>query len=137
MAGIGPTRTIIMSDNMIEEMNKDEIIATVNHELGHVYYHHTLLNGFVIIVYISMFLLLFSQLYREKEVIGSFGFKYQSDCVYVFVFYLLCSPLHFACSIILNTISRTVEYQADAFAVSHGHTDNLKKALISMSIKGK
>lgn len=48
---------------------------------------------------------------------------------------LIYSPVELLVSILLNYQSRAHEYQADAFAVSLGHAEMLKQALVKMSEK--
>ena len=66
-----------------------------------------------------------------------FGFTYQSNTLYLFVFYKLVKALDPLDRILLNWLSRMHEYSADRFAVEHGHGENLKSALIAMNKSSK
>lgn len=40
VTGLGAFRKVVIFDTLIEQQSQDEIIAVVNHELGHVAHHH-------------------------------------------------------------------------------------------------
>ena len=65
-----------------------------------------------------------------------FGFTYQSNFVYAFVFYCVQLPVDFFSSIVANLISRHHQYQADHFSVLCGHGEKLRDALIKLNLIG-
>lgn len=89
------------------------------------------------IVYYSSITALFVLCYKHKSFLEPFGFTYQSNTLYLFVFYTLVKALDPLDKILLNWLSRMHEYSADRFAVNHGHSENLKSALIAMNKSSK
>ena len=66
VSGIGPTRKIIIQDTLINLLKIKEIIAVVNHEIGHVLYSHLLLNSIGALSIVLIFLIIFSSIYANK-----------------------------------------------------------------------
>ena len=65
--------------------------------------------------------LCFSYIIGNKGIIESFGFKNESNFLYLFLFMTLYSPVSFITNFIVMYFIRRAEYQADDFAVTHGH----------------
>lgn len=57
--------------------------------------------------------------------------------MYLFLFTMLYSPTSFFVMFLQMYLIRSAEYQADNFAVSHGHGENLKAALVKLFLKSK
>ena len=47
VSGFGSFRKVVIFDTLIEQQTHDEIIAVVNHELGHVHHSHIIKNVFM------------------------------------------------------------------------------------------
>ena len=73
----------------------------------------------------------------NKDILLSFEFKRSSNFVSLFLFQMLYSPSNFFTQFFQMYLTRVAEYQADNFAVTYGHGENLKKSLIGLFLKNK
>ncbi len=115
-AGIGKSRRIILSDNLLENFNKDEIISIFAHELGHYKLKHLwkiTLFGFIIIL---LGLWLASIVY--DYLITSYGFKSSAQLAALPLLGIILYLYGFLTLPINNFISRKYEFEADQFALS-------------------
>lgn len=118
----------------------EEVVAILAHELGHWNYSHTL-KGFFIqqAVFLSL-MRLFSEFVHNDALYHSFGYvKLESTGKYPVIvgltlFFMLLSPLNNLIGLLANSLSRKFEYEADAFAVSLGKTQDLKTGLLKITI---
>jgi len=119
VTGLGDTKRIILYDNMLQQMEDDEILFVVGHEMGHYIMHHVWIAVFISAVCIFIFCFLTNLMIRRviKKYSHRFGFSRLSDfasfplvMVFISVFMFLFSP-------ITNGISRHFEHQADIFGM--------------------
>lgn len=79
---------------------------------------------------------LFSLFIHNQSLYDSFGFKgSQPILIGLLLFNDLLQPLDTIVKLGMSVLSRTFEYQADAFAVKLGYADMLAKALIKLQIQ--
>ena len=67
VAGVGANRRIVIYDNLIKLISSDELVAVINHELGHGYYQHALIGACVSIVHVAILFGLFALIYEHKQ----------------------------------------------------------------------
>lgn len=111
--GLGKSKRVILGDTLLENFTPDEIETVFAHEIGHFRHRHLLkgilLNSFSLLL--SLWLV--SQIYRQ--ILAQFHWtSWQLEALPYLGFLLFFFGLFL--SIIGNYISRTFEYQADAFA---------------------
>ena len=125
VAGMGASRKVVLFDTLLEQMDQGEIVAVVNHELGHIHYNHLLQGVITNSFFVTIQFLCFSFVIWNKDILVSFGFEMpsagQSPFLYLTVFSQLFAPVGFFISFFNLSLTRRKEYQADAFAVEHGH----------------
>lgn len=115
-AGKGPTRTIVLNDELLKVMKEDEILAAVAHEAGHV--HESRVPGQVAstLAFIG-FLFLVDRILRWVHRRGWFGAVEVADLralpLVFFVFWLLTNLASPATA----AISRQRERKADRYAL--------------------
>ena len=73
----------------------------------------------------------------NKGIIESFGFENQSNFLYLFLFNALYKPVNFVLRYLAMSLVRKNEYQADIFAVRHGHAKALKEGLVELFKRDK
>eukprot|EP00924_Labyrinthula_sp_SR-Ha-C_P008253 maker-scaffold_11-snap-gene-7.7-mRNA-1 protein AED:0.21 eAED:0.21 QI:91/1/1/1/1/1/3/35/488 len=119
----------------------DEIIGILAHELGHWSMSHTF-KGFIIqqlnILGLMKMFSLFVSSNQTLQIYSDFGFVYSADDFNVLVglvlFSQLMSPLGTVLTLLMNTLTRKFEFEADAFASGLGKTEELKRGLLKISI---
>ncbi len=113
--GMGKTRRVILSDNLLENFTEDEVEMVVAHEMGHCRLNHLWKRvGWGTVTTLAVFFLLFhlSNIwvsFRGGESIG--------DVVFLPFLFLLISLFGIISSPLENAFSRKHEYEADAFAI--------------------
>lgn len=117
--------------------NDEEVVAVLAHELGHWKLGHVTKN----IIFIQFHLLLmfgtFAYLFKYDPLYQAVGFHSGERPILVglllIVSYVL-GPYNALINFFMTIVSRTFEYQADAFAKDLGYSKNLAKALIKLNI---
>jgi STE24 endopeptidase len=126
-AGLGPKKRIVLYDTLINDLDEDEILAVLAHEIGHYKYKHTQKGMLMSIFQTGLILFLFSLVINQPMLNEALGSEHQSFHFGMLVFSFLFEPFSLFIGIFTNIISRKNEYQADEFAQNQG----LGEALIS------
>ena len=130
--GIGK-KTISLDDNLVNNYSTDKIVAVFAHEFGHAKYKHTLKSIWFAFLRIIILILALGVVLNIPAICEAFGFK---EVNYYFAFMILTMiswPVSRVFDLISNKISRTFEYQADAFATKEGYGESLIGALKQLS----
>lgn len=132
--GLPWNKQIALFDTLIEQNSTEQIIAVLAHEIGHWKMNHITQ---MIVTHQSSFALsfvLFSVFFENKSLLEAFGFSglYPAYIAY-YLFTYVESPLGCATQFLQNLITRKNELQADNFAKSEGHGEELGKALIALT----
>lgn len=133
--GLGPKKRIVLFDTLIEDLETDEIVAVLAHEIGHYKKKHTLTGLLLGIVQTGIMLYIFSLLVSSPYLSQALGVEQAKFHIGLIAFGILYSPLSFIMGIGMNVISRKNEYQADAYAVQFGLASELGEALKKLSVK--
>ncbi len=133
--GFGKKKRIFLYDTLTSNLSNDEIVAVLAHELGHYKKHHIWINLTTGLIQTALFLFFFgliSQSIVFTKVMGGAGdtsiFYLNALC-----FALLVDPLQTFLGLIMNAISRKMEYSADRFASVNGKGISLMSALKKIS----
>lgn len=132
MSGFCGARKVVLFDTLLETHSEDEILAIVNHELGHVAHNHILKRVVMMSVQLIIMFSIFGFCLGNKQILLSFGFKFESHFLYLFLFQNLWIPVAFVTQFFSMYTIRLAEYEADAYAVSFNHGPALKKGLIEI-----
>ncbi len=134
-SGLGSQKRIVLYDTLINDLEEDEIVAVLAHEIGHYKHKHTLkgmvtslLQSGVIFYVLSIFL-------SYSDISKAAGAEVHSFYIGLIMFGLLFTPVDFILGLFMNTFSRKHEYQADAFAARYGLAKPLMEGLKKLSVK--
>ena len=132
--GFSAKKRIVLFDTLIEQLNTDEIVAVLTHELGHYKHHDTIMSTIMSIVMVAVNLWVFSLLVDNPELSHALGgTRDHSFALSLIAFSLLFSPIDLVLDPIINGISRRCEYRADAYAAHYGHREALISGLKKLS----
>ena len=67
VSGLGPTRKVVISDNLLKNLPEEEILAVVSHELGHIVHYHHLRMFLITALAVIILNVGFSFAYQEKK----------------------------------------------------------------------
>ncbi|CAL9044647.1 unnamed protein product [Musa banksii] len=133
MYGFFNNKRIVLYDTLIQQCtNEEEVVAVIAHELGHWKLNHTMYS--FIAVQILTFLQFggYTLVRNSKDLFESFGFDTQPILIGLIIFQHTVIPLQHLVNFGLNLVSRTFEFQADAFAKKLGYAKALRAGLIKL-----
>ena len=132
--GLGNKKRIVLFDTLINDLDTEEVVAVLAHEIGHYKKKHTMQGIAVSILQMGVVFYLLS-LFLGKPVfsraLGGDGAVFHMGLV---AFAMLYSPVSLATGLVMNAWSRRNEYQADAFAARNFSAEALENALKKLSI---
>lgn len=134
--GLPWKKHIVIYDTLIEKSETEEVVAVLAHELGHWSLGHT--TKLMGIGQFHMFYIfaLFSVFINNRSLYQSFGFHKEFPIIIGFLLFSdALSPMDTVVKLLMNILSRTFEFQADAFAVNLGYSTDLAKSLIKLQIQ--
>ncbi|TGZ79311.1 hypothetical protein EX30DRAFT_110745 [Ascodesmis nigricans] len=134
--GLPWSKHIVIYDTLIEKSDTPEVVAVLCHELGHWKEGHTTQLFGMSQFHTFWIFALFSAFVNNQSLFQSFGFYGQQPILIGFLLFSdILTPLDNFLRLGMNTISRKFEYEADAFAVKHGYSDDLAKSLIKLQVQ--
>jgi len=134
--GFFKNKRIVLYDTLLKQLNLEETVAVLGHELGHWKMNHTLKLMIIgqIQVFVSFYL--FGQTLNWDIMYTSFGFTDKPTIIGMILFFqFIMSPVDNVLSFVMNIISRTFEFQADAFGKKLGYAEQLKSGLIKLQLE--
>ena len=115
LMGLGNTRRIILSDTLLEQFQEEEVEAVLAHELGHHVHRHILQ---IIVLQGAATFVGFYLIYRIIFWLGPhFGFQGAADFANLPLVVLTATGLSLMILPAVNSYSRAMERQADAYAL--------------------
>lgn len=131
--GWGKKKRIVLYDTLIEMMSTDEIVAVLAHEIGHNKYKHTIKHMVVSLLTNLLMFYLLGLVLKYDVFAQAAGCETASFHVNMLVFGVLYTPLSLLLGLAGNVLSRSNEFQADAFVKEKGMADALVSALKKLS----
>jgi len=119
--GFFRNKRIVIYDTLINQVDTKGIIAILAHEIGHWKKSHTMINLFIVECYYLIFFYTFGQTINNADMYHSFGFAVQSTFIGLTLFSFIYGPVEHVFQFLMNYVSRTFEYQADAFGTTLGY----------------
>jgi STE24 endopeptidase len=133
-SGFGHRKRIVLFDTLIKDLNEDEIVAVLAHEIGHYRKKHVLVSLLTSVLVTGFMLFLFSIAAYHPDISAALGTDKPSFHLGLIVFGIMYSPLSLIIGLISNYISRRNEFAADRFATDHQMAASLASALKKLSV---
>ncbi len=115
LMGLGNTRRIILADTLLERFQDDEVEAVLAHELGH-HVHHDIFKS--IAIQGGALFLGFYLIHRTLDgLTPHFGYHGAADFANLPLLALVATALSLVLLPAVNSYSRAMERQADAYAL--------------------
>lgn len=133
--GLGSKKRIVLYDTLIKDLNTNEIVSVLAHEIGHYKKKHTvigLING---IIQTGITLYIFSLLINNPQLSAALGVSEPSFHISLVAFGILYSPISMVSGLLLNYISRKHEYAADEYTKESFNGEVLISALKKLTSK--
>ncbi|MBU2996527.1 M48 family metallopeptidase [Cellulophaga baltica] len=115
-SGFGKEKRVTLYDTLINDLEEDEIVAVLAHEVGHYKRKHIIFNLISSILLTGFTLFILSLFINTPEVSLAIGVSKPSFHAALISFGILYSPISEFTGLIMNYISRKFEYQADDYA---------------------
>ncbi|KAF0237335.1 MAG: hypothetical protein FD181_1901 [Prolixibacteraceae bacterium] len=133
--GFGAKKRIVLYDTLINDMETDELVAVLAHEIGHYKKKHVIQGLLISLVQTGIVLFIFSLLINNANLSKALGVDVPNFHIGLVAFGILYSPVSFVIGIFMNLISRKNEFQADEFAAVNFKPEALAMALKKLSVK--
>lgn len=137
-AGFGKSRRIVLYDTLIEQLEDDQILAVLTHEIGHQKRKHILGRLAVSFLLTLVSFWIISLLLDAFPLFAAFGMDRTTSHGLLVIFAFCSGPFTFFLTPLFTAWSRHHEYQADRFAAENGgRAGDLKRALIKLGKDNK
>lgn len=115
-SGFGSQKRITLFDTLINDLETDEIVAVLAHEVGHYKRKHIIFNLIVSILLTGITLYILSLFVNSPLLSEALGVSIPSFHIGLIAFGILYSPISEVTGLFMNYMSRKFEYQADNYA---------------------
>ncbi len=132
-SGFGKEKRVTLYDTLINDLEEEEIVAVLAHEVGHYKRHHIVYNLIASISMTGLMLFVLSQFLKNPEFSLAISVAQPSFHATLIGFALLYSPISAFTGLLMNLLSRKFEYQADDFAKTTYAAQPLISALKKLS----
>ena len=115
-SGFGNQKRITLYDTLINDLENNEIVAVLAHEVGHYKRKHILYNLTSSIILTGFALFVLSLFIKTPVLSLALGVSHPSFHIGLIAFGILYSPVSQILGVFMNYMSRNFEYQADNYA---------------------
>ncbi|ALJ06439.1 peptidase M48 [Pseudalgibacter alginicilyticus] len=132
-SGFGSEKRVTLYDTLINDLDDDEIVAVLAHEVGHYKKKHIIFNLFASILLTGLTLYILSLFISNPLLSNAIGVEIPSFHIGLIAFGMLYSPISEITGLIMNLFSRKFEYQADDYAKNTYKAEPLISSLKKLS----
>ena len=115
-SGFGSQKRITLYDTLLHDLENDEIVAVLAHEIGHYKRNHIIYNLLLSLSLTGFTLFLLSLMLKSSLLSEALGVPGTSFHMGLIAFSVLYSPISEITGFFMNFLSRKFEYEADDFA---------------------
>lgn len=91
--GFGSNKRIVLFDTLLKQLNQNEIVSVMGHELGHWKMNHITKNLILIIAKTLVYMYIFGFFLNEKGLFASYGFDEKSIFIGTLLYANLINPV--------------------------------------------
>jgi len=132
-SGFGNEKRVTLYDTLIDDLDDEEIVAVLAHEVGHYKKKHIIFNLFSSILLTGFMLYVLSLFISNPILSNALGVEIPSFHIGLIAFALLYAPFSEITGLIMNIFSRKFEYQADDYAKNTYKAEPLITSLKKLS----
>ncbi len=132
-SGFGKQKRVTLYDTLINDLDDDEIVAVLAHEVGHYKKNHIIFNLIASVLLTGFTLFILSLFINNPELSEALGVATPSFHVSLIAFAILYSPISEITGLLMNYLSRKFEYQADNYAKNTHNATSLITSLKKLS----
>ena len=127
-SGIGKNKRIALFDTLVEQMDDDEIVSVIAHEVGHYKLKHIYSGIILSALQSGLMLYILSLFLLNPDLFAVFKMDNLSIYASLLFFTMLYAPISMAIGVFFTVVSRKNEFSADAYSAQ---TAEMPEALIS------
>ncbi len=131
--GFGSKKRIVLYDTLINDLDPDEIVAVLAHEVGHYKRNHVIFNMIISLLLTGITLFILSLLISNSTLYEALSVTQPSFHIGLIAFGVLYTPISEFTGLLMNLLSRKFEYQADDYAKEHYNAESLISSLKKLS----
>jgi STE24 endopeptidase len=132
-SGFGSEKRVTLFDTLVNDLEDEEIVAVLAHEVGHYKRKHIIFNLVASILLTGLTLYILSIFISNPLLSNAIGVEIPSFHVGLIAFGLLYSPISELTGLLMNYVSRVFEYQADDYAKTTYKAEPLITSLKKLS----
>jgi STE24 endopeptidase len=132
-SGFGSEKRVTLYDTLINDLDEEEIVAVLAHEVGHYKKKHIIFNLLSSILLTGLTLYILSLFISNPLLSNALGVEIPSFHIGLIAFGMLYSPISEITGLIMNYFSRVFEYQADDYAKNTFKAEPLITSLKKLS----
>ena len=132
-SGFGSEKRVTLYDTLVNDLDDEEIVAVLAHEVGHYKRKHIIFNLVTSVLLTGLTLYILSIFISNPLLSNAIGVEQPSFHVGLVAFGLLYSPISEITGLIMNYVSRVFEYQADDYAKNTYKAEPLITSLKKLS----
>jgi STE24 endopeptidase len=132
-SGFGSEKRVTLYDTLINDLDEEEIVAVLAHEVGHYKKKHIIFNLFASILTTGLMLYILSLFISNPLLSNALGVEIPSFHIGLIAFGMLYAPISEITGLIMNLFSRKFEYQADDYAKTTYKAEPLITSLKKLS----
>ena len=133
-SGFGREKRVTLFDTLISDLDEEEIVAVLAHEVGHYKKKHIIFNLLASVALTGLTLFILSVFINNPELSLAIGVDRPSFHAALLSFALLYSPISELTGLVMNYFSRMFEFQADRYARETFQADALIRSLKKLSL---
>lgn len=134
-SGFGSQKRITLFDTLINDLETDEIVGVLAHEVGHYKKKHIIFNLITSTLLTGLTLYILSLFVNSLTLSQALGVSVKSFHVNLIAFGVLYSPISEITGLLMNYVSRKFEFQADNYAKNTFDAKPLISSLKKLSKK--
>jgi STE24 endopeptidase len=132
-SGFGSEKRVTLYDTLINDLDEEEIVAVLAHEIGHYKKNHIIINLIASVLTTGFTLWVLSLFVGNALLSEALNVSQPSFHIGLIAFGVLYSPISEITGLLMNYISRKFEYQADNYAKTTYSEQPLISALKKLS----
>ena len=132
-SGFGSQKRVTLYDTLINDLETNEIVAVLAHEIGHYKKKHIIYNLILSLLLTGFTFYILSLLVGNEMLAQALGVENSSFHIGLIAFAILYSPISEITGLLMNILSRKFEYQADDYAKNNYNSESLISALKKLS----
>ncbi|GHV13245.1 hypothetical protein FACS1894162_9100 [Bacteroidia bacterium] len=133
--GLGKKKRIVLFDTLIHDLDTEEIVAVLAHEIGHYKKKHVVYSIVQSIISTGITFFVLSLFLGNVPLAEAMGGHIPSFHLGLIGFSFLFAPISELTGVLFSALSRKNEYQADAYAASFGLGNALISGLKKLSVQ--